>query len=137
MGLKSWLARKGAVGGTARWAANGYKFFRKRHPDPSEFPDASLFRLMVVTRFESFPNNPHRDYLLSQCDHLQGLVGLVVEILKVEASLHENDGNTLYRFLEVIDDELAKRGIPAEARFGSYRGIGDYARQVREVPPGG
>ncbi len=134
MGLKSWLARKGAVGGTARWAAKGYDFFRNRHPDQSEFSDASLFRLMIVARYEVFPDERKKDYLLSQCDHVQGLVGLVVEILKVEASLHENDGDVIHMFIEVIDDELTKAGIPTAARLGTHHRIGDYARQALEVP---
>jgi hypothetical protein len=134
MGLKSWLARKGAVGGTARWAANVYKFFRNRYPDQCLVPDADLFRFMIVTRYEVFPDEPKKDYLLSQCDHVQGLLGLVVEILKVEASLHENDGDTLYMFIEVIDEELTKAGIPAAARLGTHACIGDYAQQAVDVP---
>ena len=62
------------------------------------------------------------------------MVGLVVEILKVEASLHENDGDTICMFIEVIDDELTKAGIPAAARLGTHQAIVDYARQALEVP---
>ena len=42
---------------------------------------------MVVTRYETLHDQRKQDYLLSQCGEIQGLVGLVVEILKVEASL--------------------------------------------------
>lgn len=135
VGFKSWIARKGAVGGTARWAANGYKFFRQRHPDPCQFPDASLFRLMVVTRYEAFPDDEKKDYLVSQCDSVQGLVGLVIEVLKVEASLHENDGDNIYMFIEVIEDELKKAGIAKSTRFGRFSRIGDYAEQACHAPP--
>ena len=86
MGLKEWLARRGAVGGTARWAAKGYKFFRQRHPNSQEFPDSAIFRLMIVTRYEAAPNERYEQYLLRKCDHFDGLMGLVIEILKVEAS---------------------------------------------------
>ncbi len=50
MGLAKWLARRGAVGGTAQWAANGYHFFRRRHSDSQEFPDSAIYRLMIVTK---------------------------------------------------------------------------------------
>jgi len=134
MGFKSWIARKGAVGGAARWAANGYKFFRQRHPDPSEFSEASVFRLMVTTRYEAFPDEQKEGYLLSQCDDVQGLVGLVIEILKVEASLHENDADNIYTFIEVIADELKKAGIPEATRFGGFSRVGDYAEQALHAP---
>jgi hypothetical protein len=62
------------------------------------------------------------------------LVGLVIEILKVEASLHENDGDTIHLFVEVIDEELAKAGIPANARFGTHQRIGDFGRRAVEPP---
>lgn len=134
MGFKSWIARRGTVGGTARWAANGYKMFRQRHVDPAEFTDASLFRLMVVTRYESYPDEHKQDYLLSRCDEIQGLVGIVIEILKVEASLHENDGGSIYTFIEVIEDELNKAGIPHATRFGKFSAIGNYAEQATQDP---
>ena len=134
MGFKSWIARRGAVGGTARWAANAYKLFRQRHSDTSEFSDASLFRLMVVTRYEAFPDEQKQDYLVSQCGHVHGLVGLVIEILKVEASLHENDGDNIYTFIEVVEDELKKAGIQEAVRFGGFFRVGDYAEQACRAP---
>ena len=33
MDIMKWIARKGAVGGTARWAANGYKTITKQSPE--------------------------------------------------------------------------------------------------------
>ena len=64
-----------------------YQFFRSRHPDPGEkWTDAEIFRLMVVSRFRALPNHTQEQYLLSECDTVQGLFGLVIEILKIEAS---------------------------------------------------
>ena len=89
---------------------------------------------MIATRYESLPDDRIRDYLLSQCDHVEGLVGLVIEILKVEASLHENDGDTTGTFVAVINEELTKAGVPAATRLGAHQGLYDFARQAHEVP---
>ena len=86
MGIGKWLARRGAVGGTARWAANGYKFFRQRHPDPQDFSDSQIFRLMIVTRYETLPDDNAKGLLLQLADEVMGLRGLVAAILSVEAS---------------------------------------------------
>lgn len=134
MGLKRWLAKIGAVGGTARWAANGYKFLRQRYTDSVEFTDSSLFNRMVVTRYEVIADSKKQAHLVSQCSRVQGLIGLVIEVLKVEASLHDNDGDTIYMFVEVIEDELKKAGIPASSRFGKLSEIGDYAEQATQAP---
>jgi hypothetical protein len=89
---------------------------------------------MVVTRYEGFPDDKKEGYLLSQCDSVQGLVGLVIEILKVEGSLHDNDGDNIHIFIEVIEDELKKADIPQSTRFGKFSRVGDYAEQATQAP---
>ena len=37
MGIAGWMARKGAVGGTARWAAKGYHALIRDNPDGTHF----------------------------------------------------------------------------------------------------
>jgi len=132
--LINWFARRGAVGGTARWAAKLYEFFRQRHPSRSEFPDNAIFRLMVVTRFENLPNEVQEQYLLSTCDSFQGLVGLVVEILKVEAGLHENHGATVADFVRIIDEELERKGISEIVRRGNCPDIEPFVDQAFTPP---
>ena len=48
--------------------------------------------------------------------------------------MHENDVDNIYMFLEVIDDELRKAGIPPATRLGTHRGVGDYGLQACEYP---
>lgn len=113
MGLAKLLARRGAVGGTARWAANGYHFFRQRHPDSAEFPDSVIFRLMIVHRYEPHPDKDAEQFLLSIVDTLTGLQGLVVAVLTVEAGFTDNDLPVQRMFMDVIAEELAKKHIPS------------------------
>ena len=125
MGLMKWIARRGAVGGTARWAAKGYDFFRRRHPDKSEFTDNSIFRLMIVTRYEPMPDAKAEQFLLSVADQLLGLRGLVAAILTVEAGFTENTPSIQTMFMQVIDEELAKAGVARDVIFGSSHSTPD------------
>ncbi len=113
MGLAKLLARRGAVGGTARWAANGYHFFRQRHSDSQEFADSAIYRLMIVARYEPFVDKDAEQFLLSTVDTLAGLQGLVVAILTVEAGFTDNDPPVQRMFMDVIAEELAKKHIPS------------------------
>jgi hypothetical protein len=134
MGFVKFISRWGAVGGTARWAARQYRFLRAQHPDSARTPDADIFRLLLRERFRILRDDGKQSYLLSQCDTVQGLVGLVVEILKVEAGLHENKGDIIYDFVEVIDEELRRQGVVSSVRYGRFTRVGDYSQQAI-MPP--
>ena len=115
MGFMKWLARRGSVGGTARWAATSYKFFRQRHPDVNEFSDSDIYRLMIVQRYEAFPDPEAEKWLLSQATRSKGLNRLVTAVLIWEADLEQNTKATQDMFDDVIDEELRKQGIPEDA----------------------
>lgn len=118
MGLTRWLARRGGVGGTARWAAKGYNFFRQRHPDPQELSDPELFRLMVMMRYKAMPDPRAEQFLLGIVNQVNGLQGLVVAILMIEAGFTENDDSVQRMFMEIIVEELEKKGIPEIVIYG-------------------
>ena len=118
MGIKRWLARRGAVGGTARWAANGYKLFRKRHPDRDAFSDKDIFRLMVVSRYEAIPDAHAQTFMLGWADGAAGLRNLVVGILTVEAGFDENPQSVQEMFMDVIIDVLERQSLPPESISG-------------------
>lgn len=124
MGFTKWLARRGAVGGTARWAANGYRFFRQRHPDCDEFNDSSIFRLMIVHRYQIFPNADREEFLLSVVDQIPGLFSLTRMILVAEAGFSENAPHVKQMFSRVIVEELERKGMPHEVIFGPEAGAG-------------
>lgn len=50
--------------------------------------------------------------MLSIADQIKGLRGLVVAILTVEAGFTENTPENQQMFMEIIDEELLKNGVP-------------------------
>jgi len=116
MGMMKWMARKGAVGGTARWAAQGYAVFVHQNPniDASE-----LYRTLIKHRYAVMPNPEQESFLLGIADQLKGLRGLVVAILTVEAGFTENTPENQRMFMEIIDEELLKNGVPKNVVSGS------------------
>jgi hypothetical protein len=133
MGFLKFIGRLGAVGGTARWAARGYKLFRLQNSGP-ETTDTDIFRQLLCSRYRNRKDAPKRDYLLSQSETLEGLVGLVIEILKVEANFHDNTGGIIYEFVEIIDEEITKQGIGVSARYGRLSRTGQYSAQATTPP---
>ena len=119
MGLTKWLARKGAVGGTARWAGKGYKFFRQRHPDPNDCSDNDIFRLMVATRYADDPET--MEAMLDMAGTAKGLLGLVTLVLSVEAGFNENEWPVQSMFMDVIQEELEELGFSYELIWHASR----------------
>jgi hypothetical protein len=89
---------------------------------------------MVVHRFEALPNAKDEQYLLARCDHAEGLMGLVIEILKVEASLADNQPRSLVDFADVIKDELSKSRLPDATLFGTIKHFAEWMPLMRERP---
>lgn len=143
MALAKWAARKGAVGGTARWAAKAYhSAINGDTVDVSacnavdDLKKIVLFSLAV--RFNANPHNPHADEIysawLSEDEGLNGLGSLrlrglgsrtgllkfVEAILAVEASYAENSASNIHMFKEVIEEELRKNNIRDAVIFGNF-----------------
>lgn len=134
MSIFNFIARWGTVGGTARWAARGYLQLRRQYPDPAAVNDSQISRFLIACRYRLLPDAAKSSYLLSQCDGIQGLLGLVVEILKVEANLHENQGDTIYNFLKIIDEELQRFGVEPVVRYGRFKDFSDFGEQAMTPP---
>ena len=97
------MARKGAVGGTARWAANGYKAITKQNPG---IEATDLYRALIQSRFAVMPNPEHEAFLIGISSQIKGLRGLVVSVLTIEAGFTENTPANQQMFMEIIDEEL-------------------------------
>lgn len=69
---------------------------------------------LVVVRYRSDSMKPARDALLSILEkgEMRGLAHLVTNILSIEAKFQENATETRFMFMEIIQEELAKLGIP-------------------------
>ena len=117
-----WSARRGAVGGTARLAAKFYHQCRKQSPaQPADLDEVRR----AILWFRYGPSAPFGDPTLlgafaAMSDTIEehGLAHLVVLILAAEASYGENSADDQTTFLEVIVEELRKKGMPNEHIYG-------------------
>lgn len=105
------LARKGAVGGTARIVGKQYRKFRQIHPNKDEIKDSEIYQLIFKDRFKVLGNKTQEDFLLRKAYEMSGLVDLVREILGVEAGYYENTYQNQLMFESIIAEELQKKGI--------------------------
>ena len=94
MGIMKFLARKGAVGGTARIIGKQYRKLRQIHPNKDEIKDSEIYQLIIKDRFKILGNKTQEDFLLKKVNEMSGLVDLVREILSVEAGYYENTYKT-------------------------------------------
>lgn len=138
-GMKESLARAGAVGGTARWAAKGYKFFRQRYPEREGISDQNIFRLMIGHRYQALPDDEAERTLLAQAGGMQSLSQLVVAILRIEAGFDENTLENRQLFMDVIKEELTHAEVPDD--LVSARGLAAKANRrpdmgLRRAGPG-
>jgi len=122
MGLMKFAARKGAVGGTARWVAD--RFFEAlahqvidisncETPNGIKEEINKVIVLSLESRFYSEPNHPDKDAIMHYYENysIPGLSGFTVAILAVEAGFSKNTAENQIMFLEVIREELAKKGV--------------------------
>jgi hypothetical protein len=89
---------------------------------------------MITSRYEVLSNKRAKEYLLAKCDEVEGLIGLVIEVLKVEASLAENaESPYLVDIAEAIANQLEHSGLPKEVIWGRHS-FSDLYRTMSAVP---
>lgn len=110
MGIKKFLAKKGAVGGAARWAIKGYRAYINIEKNPKL---NNMLRFLVSARFE-IDAKGHEEILLEMINknEIRGLAHLVTLILIAEAGYSENTEENKAMFREVILEELNSASIP-------------------------
>ncbi len=113
MGLKKWMAQKGVVGSTARWAGNYYWSIKREKPEASI---SEIMKELISIRYTSESMQGARDTLIGIIDGggMRGLAHLVTNILSIEASYQENTRENRFLFMDVIVEELEKLNIPDE-----------------------
>lgn len=111
MGIKTWLARKGAVGSTARWAGNLYLKLKKKDPRMSI---NDVMKELVLIRYRDASSGSIASTFIQQIEEggVRGLANLVTNILSYEANFSENTGSNRALFIDVILEELQKLNIP-------------------------
>lgn len=113
MGIGKWLARRGNVGGTARWAGNTYWSIKKRTPNATA---EQIMAEMVAVRYRSDSTKRERDALTATINQgeMRGLAHLVTNVLSIEAGFRENTSKNRLMFMDVIKEELEKLDIPEQ-----------------------
>lgn len=111
MGIKNILTKKGAVGGTARWAVKGYRAYVNIEKNPKL---NDLLRFLVSARYE-IDAKGHEKILLEMIskNKIRGLAHLVTLILIAEAGYSENTEKNKAMFREVILEELNAASVPS------------------------
>lgn len=112
MAFFRWLAKKGSVGSTARWAANMYSNLNKKYPG---IHGLALYQHLIAFRYPDYSVN--QVTLSRLCDDVKGLRGFVVMVLTVEAGFLDNTQKNRAMFLEVIDEVLIKHNVPDQIIF--------------------
>jgi hypothetical protein len=113
MSIKRFVFRKGAIGGTARWAANGYRSFvvTNSHAGISELSLENLCVFLVDVR-------PMSEFEKSVCydiaTNVRNLDEFVEEVLFLEGADLNDLGSDCELAREVIREELVKGGVPRE-----------------------
>lgn len=108
MGFLSWLQRRGATGGIARWAFNGFRALREQRPDMTEYEIClELFR----TRYDHVPLKDaerHRyDQIMAGEPDLTELRRLCMAIAEIEFGISAVEDPDLWgRTLSSVEEEL-------------------------------
>lgn len=109
MSFQKWIARRLAVGGTARLFAKQYIWLKQNKYKP-DTPDRLIYNDIIMMRFK-YPNT--RDLMqMVENGTIKGLKDLVIEVLTIEAAFKENTFENQIMFSEVIEEELLKKNIP-------------------------
>jgi hypothetical protein len=119
MGIMKWIARKGAVGGTARWAAKMYHGVIGDNPD---WTHKEITLALIEIRY-FLPNDLQiKESVISNYNMMKnghgnrgaypGLFQLVICILTCEAGFSENTSETQRMFMHIITEELEKLNVP-------------------------
>jgi len=119
-----WMARRGAVGGTARFAAKGYNAFLGYNPTASfgthDGDMKDLLRFITVARYAAMPSPASELLNVAILDgRIACLRDYVAEILALEAGMRENSFEHQLMFMEVIEQELLKAGVPRNVALGT------------------
>jgi hypothetical protein len=121
MGLMKFAARKGAVGGTARWVADrflealAHGLVDANNCQSSGGIEEEIEKIVKVSLESRYPESyhPFKEGILNQYNriHGPGLAGFTVSILALEADWAKNTREYRDIFMEVIHEELEKKGV--------------------------
>jgi hypothetical protein len=132
MSRSKYLARRGAVGGTARWVAQGFHgailngIIDVDSWETDEGVEQEIDKIVhfcLMARFQDNPMNPDLASTYSNWKSRsgKGLLSFVEAILAVEASFDRNTLENINMFREVIYEELISQNVGEVAILGYVR----------------
>ena len=120
------IARQGAAGSTARWAAHLYHRWARLTPeDPLDV--CSLLAVLIATRYDidalvqpagRSPDIRAALGALHDAGRIRGLCHAVVLILAAEGDYADRHAEEQEVSVEVVGEELVSRGVSPEHAFG-------------------
>lgn len=129
MVLGKYLARKGAVGSTARWVAQSFwraigckivNLENLKTQDGFEYELDKLVQFYIAVRFQNKPHHPDARAIYNnwKSRHGSGLLSFVEAILSVETSYDNNTPQNVAMFKEIIEEELRAKKVGEVMIFG-------------------
>jgi len=129
LGFSKEIARRGSIGGTARWAAqlyfhyiasNNLPNFNNQHVLSSYIDDLALSALK--TRFSGDLANSDAKQIWNFYQNSarnMGYLGFITSVLEVEAGFYKNTSQNISMFTEIIEEELTKAGVKKSIIYGT------------------
>ena len=116
MSVMLWMARRFAIGGTARWAAKLYKYYSVENDSIEETMKAMLF-----TRYKATGQLKSKGHILKKINQLIDksvicdLHSLSLFIISEESKhFFDTPDETQIKWSEIVFDELRKSSLPEE-----------------------
>jgi len=127
VGFGKFIARKGAIGSTARWAASCFMGYFRNYSVGNFNTDEELRREIdkivyyaLKIRFSGDLQHVDAQKILSEyaTRRQYGYWGFVISILVVEAGLHRNTQKDISMFGEIVEEELEKANVGPVIIYG-------------------
>lgn len=128
MGFAKEIARRGAVGGTARWGATIYSAYSSHNQlgkinNQEELSQEikNLAKYALQVRFNGDITCQDASSIwdsYSGNGKAFGFSGFIISVLAIEAGFYKNTRENISMFTEVIEEELEKAGVPPNIIHG-------------------
>ncbi len=104
------IARVGAVGGTARFVANGYRYLGEGESDRAE-----IFKKIIKRRFKLWKDEKEESEMLFKAERIDNLTDLTFLILQVEGVIPKDVSIfQSMEYMEIVREVLRKKGMSEE-----------------------
>lgn len=131
MGLGKWLAKKGAVGSTARWGAQAFFAYYRDHSFGNFNNDEELRKEIdklvdyaLKARFNGDVSSGDAqliDQMYKSSARQLGYSGFINSVLAVEAGLYKNTQENISMMTDLVEEELERAHVGPAVIYGEMR----------------